>query len=212
MSDEKFLDKSLEERIEILENDLKNEDLSDETRKGYEDLLEKLKDEEYQKEQEEIKRKMQEEFEKSKTSLEESKEEINSILDKYGVSNNKSIIELIKLMEDEYGYLILSMVDVNVEIFSKLNLENIVFNIKKGVKSNSHNVQIDEQKMKDLSENKITLESLQSEIVDDFIDYLNKMIEDNNNMIVSSFMTSLNFISEASFPPLGILRHNVRFF
>ena len=205
--------KSFEERIANIEKSLEDEELSDSERKIYEELLEKLKDTDYQAEQEAIKKTNEEKFEASKTTIVESKTEIDNILNKYGLIGDKNAISIIKTIEEQYGFIILTMIDTNMEVFSKLNLENIVINVKGGVPKTWVGVPFEEEDIKAISENK-DFNIIQKIAIDGYVEFLNSMIAEphNNNMIVSNLLTSLNFMSESSMKPQAIINYNVKFF
>jgi hypothetical protein len=152
-------------------------------------------------------------LEKNKTTFSKSKKEIDYILEKYGVSNDKRIIELIKLMEEQYGFLVLSMVDINVEIYSKLELDDIIFNIKKNTPSDVYVYSFANDIVENDSDDKNSfIDSIISSINDSYIEHLNYKIKENDNMIVSAFMTSINILQDKSFKSVGTLKHSVKFF
>jgi len=201
----------LDEQIKNITETLENSELSDAERKVYEDMLERISEEDYLKKQEEIQKSHQEAFEASKTTYSESEEEINEILEKYNLVGNKEAITLIKIMEEQYGFIILSMIDTNVKILSRLNLSNIVFNVKKGVGTNEFAVKVDESVIEDMQSSK-NYDLLDKFLIDNYVAYLNDLIEKYDNVIVSDFMSSINVISEASFAPRGMVRYHAKFF
>lgn len=201
----------LDEQIKTITEQLENSELSDNERKVYEDMLERISEEGYLEKQEAINKSHQEAFEASKTTYVESEEEINEILAKYNLTGNKSAISLINIMEEQYGFIILSMVDTNIKILSRLNLSNIIFNVKKNVGSNEFVVKVDETTLSEIKETK-NFDLIDKYLMDSYIDYLNELIEKHDNVVVSALMTSINIISEASFAPRGLVRYHAKFF
>ena len=122
-------EKSIEERIVNIEEKLADENLDENSRKIYEDLLGNLKDEDFLAEQEAIKKQSEEAFEQSKTSIEESKEEIKELIKKHGLTWDKRIDNLLSTSEQEIGYSALSNIDGFLYVYSKLDLDDIVLNI-----------------------------------------------------------------------------------
>jgi hypothetical protein len=201
----------LDEQIKNITEMLENDDISDNERQVYEDMLERISEEGYLEKQEAINKSHEEAFEASKTTYVESEEEINEILAKYNLTGNKSAISLIRVMEEQYGFIILSMVDTNMKILSRLKLSDIIFNVKKNVGSNEFVVKVDETTLSEIKETK-NFDLIDKYLMDSYIDYLNELIEKHDNVVVSALMTSINIISEASFAPRGLVRYHAKFF
>jgi hypothetical protein len=203
--------KELDEQIKNITEMLENSELSDEERQVYEDMLERYSEEGYLEKQEAIAKSHQEAFEASKTTYIESEDEINEILEKYNLVGDKNAISLIKVMEEQYGFIILSMVDTNIKILSRLNLTDIIFNVKKNVGSNEYAVLVEESIIKEIQDSK-NFELIDKFLMDSYIEYLNQLIEKHDNVVVTALMSSINIISEASFAPRGLVRYHAKFF
>lgn len=151
---------------------------------------------------EEMKKKDAEKFEASKTTVEESKGNIQEILNKHGLTWDKRVDTLLKVSESQHGYIILSMLDKNLYVYSKLNLDDIIFNIKKGVSDSTYITSLEPTLKK----------SEEYEVLDSYIEELNKEILKYNNLTVSIFIANINIISEATFSPRALFRGNIVFF
>ena len=86
--------KELDEQIKTITEQLENSELSENERKVYEDMLERISEEGYLEKQEAITKSHQEAFEASKTTYTESESEINEILAKYNQFSKQNAAQL----------------------------------------------------------------------------------------------------------------------